>query len=118
MKLGNSQNDIVSGEAKLSSILPRVSWVGRRHWARGWGGLSGTQRIPSLISQSPVSSCAVRASMREVNWVKSLKKNKVTLSSSRSDEASLPAWMMIWLPSSSLWRNHKPALDNDGSSDS
>ena len=80
MNPGKSQNDIVSGEAKLSSILRGVRVVARRISSNGRGASSATQRIPFSITQSPLSSRAVCASMREVNWVEALKKKSVTAS--------------------------------------
>ena len=95
MNPGKSQNDIVSGEAKLSSILRGVRVVASRISSNGWAGSSAAQRMPFSISQSPLSSRAVCASMREMNWVESLKKKSVTGSRTSCCEAILPAWIMI-----------------------
>ena len=52
-------------EAKLSSILRGVRVVARRNSAKGWGGSSGSHRMPFSITQSPFSSLALCASIRE-----------------------------------------------------
>src|ERR1051326_2582219 len=41
---GSPQNDIVWGDARLSSILLAVNWVGRRNSAKGSGGSPGRNR--------------------------------------------------------------------------
>src|SRR5215472_2628881 len=95
MKPGRSQNDIVSGDAKLSSILRGVRVVARRNSRKACGGSFGNDRMPFSMTQSPLSSLASAASIREVNCVAWLKKNRVTGSRVICGEVNFPACITI-----------------------
>ena len=85
MKPGKSQNDIVSGEARLSSILRAVRAVGKPQFVKRFGRLVRAEALAVLDHpESALESAPICASIRAVNCERPSMKNRPTSRSTRS----------------------------------
>src|SRR5487761_1217605 len=98
MNPGKSQNDIVSGGAKLSWILVVVRLVGTSKRVNDCGCWLGDHSVPFITVQTPEPSTASRASTRRSSSVSCDRNRNMTSCSVRFGDTKRSAWMIDGLP--------------------